>query len=291
MKTLVIGANGQLGSDIVSIFGHDSYYEITPTVSSEINITAPNTIDAAIAKYSPEMIISTAAFHNVDLCENDPEKSFGVNTIGIRNLSIACKQHNITLVHFSTDYVFGENRNRSTPYTETDTPGPQSVYAVSKLAGEYIMRYLLSKYYIIRTSGLYGSAQSSSKSDNVINAILKRTRQRSDILAVKNQILSPTYTVNIAENLKELLKTTHYGLYHMTSGGQCSWYEFVSEVVRLLKSPVNVMPVQAAAYYTQVKRPHYSVLENAHLKEIGLYTMQSWQENVQRYLTDQHFIK
>lgn len=292
MKTIVIGANGQLGSDIVKIFGADSFYEIIPLNHPDIDITKPDTINSAIEKYQPEMIISTAAYHRVDECETHPEESFAVNAFGARNLCLACQKNNIALVHFSTDYVFGLDQKRNTPYTEDDAPGPQSVYAISKLAGEYLLRYLLQKYFLIRTSGLYGSAGPAAKSGNFVDNMVKKAQNfEKEVKVVNDQILTPTYTVDLAQNLKELLKTTKYGLYHITSEGQCSWYEFAREIFKLLKSQTPMLPVPTSNFYSPVQRPSYSVLDNAHLKQIGLNLMKPWRDALHRYMREKNYLK
>ena len=291
MKTLIIGANGQLGSDIVKIFGADSFYEVVPLNHPDIDITKPDTINLIIQKYQPEMIISTAAYHRVDECEMHPEESFGVNALGVHNLCLACKKDGITLVHFSTDYVFGLDQKRNTPYTEDDAPGPQSVYAVSKLAGEYLMRYLCEKFFLIRSCGLYGSAGPSAKSGNFVDNMVKEAQTEKEVRVVNDQILTPTYTVDLAQNLKELLKTQEYGLYHITSEEQCSWYEFAEEIFKLLKSSIPLIPVATNYFYSPVQRPLYSVLDNAHLKQIGLNLMKPWRDALHRYMQEKEYLK
>ena len=162
-KILLIGANGQLGSDINKVFSADSAYQLIPTVREEIDITKTEDIQNALKKYSPEMIISTAAFHRVDVCENEPDKAYQVNALAISALAKICHAQNIILVHFSTDYVFGADKKRNRPYTEDDNPGPVNAYGISKLAGEYFVKYLSEKYFLIRTCGLYGIAGPAEK--------------------------------------------------------------------------------------------------------------------------------
>lgn len=289
MKVILIGANGQLGSDIVKIFGNDPFYQLIPLNHPDIDITKSETIEVIIQKHQPEMIISTAAYHKVDECETHPEEAFAVNTFGVRNLCLACQKNNITLVHFSTDYVFGLDIKRNMPYTEEDTPGPINLYGISKLSGEYFMRYMLKKYFLIRTSGLYGAAGPAAKSANFVDNMLKTTETEKEVRVVKDQVLTPTYTVDLAENLKELLKTQYYGLYHITSEEQCSWYEFAKEIFAIIQSPINVIPVSSQDFYSPVRRPLYSVLDNSHLKKIGLNLMKPWRDALQRYLKEKGY--
>ena len=216
MKTLLIGANGQLGSDINKVFSADSAYQLIPTVREELDITKTEDIQNALKKYSPEMIISTAAFHRVDVCENEPDKAYQVNALAISALAKICHAQNIILVHFSTDYVFGADKKRNRPYTEDDNPGPVNAYGISKLAGEYFVKYLSEKYFLIRTCGLYGIAGPAEKKGNFVDNIIAKSNEHKEISVVNDQILTPTYTLDLANNLKELLKTQNYGLYQFT---------------------------------------------------------------------------
>lgn len=289
MKTMLIGADGQLGSDIVKIFAHDSFYDLIPLTRPEIDITKPNLISAAIDRYHPEMILSTAAYHKVDECEIHVDESFEVNAFGVRNLALACQKHDLTLIHFSTDYVFGQDQKRATPYTEADLPGPLNVYGISKLTGEYFIKSTLKKYFIIRTCGLYGSAGPASKQENFVDSIVKKAIVGQEIAVVNDQIATPSYTFDLANNLKELLKTTEFGLYHITSEGQCSWYEFAAEILKDIKEETKIIPISSAKFYLSINRPAYSVLDNTHLKQIGLNLMKPWQDALKRYIQEKEY--
>ncbi len=290
MKVLLIGANGQLGSDVVKIFSKDSFYQVTPVNFPQIDTTKIDTIESAIEQYKTEMIISTAAFHRVDECETHPEEAFGVNAFGVRNLCLVCQKRDITLVHFSTDYVFGKDAKRKTPYAESDLPGPQSVYAVSKLAGEYLMQYLLKKYFLVRTCGLYGATGPMAKSGNFVDNIVAKNGQK-EVEVVSDQVLTPTSTVDLANNLKELLKTKNYGLYHITDEGSCSWFEFAQEIYRLLNSSTRLVRVTSDKFPLPAKRPNYSVLENSNLKKINLNLMRPWPEALKSYMQEKAYLK
>lgn len=290
MRVVLIGANGQLGSDIVKVFGADPFYQIIPINRDTIDVTNPATITAAIDKYHPEMIISTAAFHRVDVCETSPKESFAVNAFGVRNLALECLKSDITLVHFSTDYVFGQDTRRNTPYVESDAPGPVNLYGISKLAGEHFMKYLLKKYFIIRTSGLYGAAGPVEKNGNFVDNLITKSKEQKEISVVNDQILTPTYTVDLSLNLKELLKTASYGLYHITSEEQCSWFGFAQEILRDIGSNTVTKPVSTSDFYSPVKRPAYSVLENANLKKINLNLMKPWQDALKRYMKEKNYL-
>lgn len=283
MKIIVIGANGQLGSEIVQVFQEDKSINIIPTQSSQLDITNHTSITDAISKYSPDVIISTAAFHHVDECEANPQRSFDVNAFGVRNLCIECKKHNITLVHFSTDHVFGADRNRHTPYKETDIPSPVNVYGLSKLTGEYFIQHMLHNYFLIRTSGLFGS-RGISKYINFVDSVIDDATTHKSIEAVNDQILSPTYASDLASTLHMLLTTKHYGLYHITNSGQCSWFQLANEVIHLISSSTIVTPITSSAFYSPIQRPLYSVLANDHLKSTHNTKMKPWRDALKRYI-------
>jgi dTDP-4-dehydrorhamnose reductase len=195
------------------------------------------------------------------------------------------------LVYISTDYVFGQDEKRKKPYKETDNTGPINVYGVSKLAGEKFTQYICSKYFIVRVCGLFGVAGSSGKGGNFVELMVRLGKEKGEVSVVDDQILTPTYTKNIAENLQELLKTDYYGLYHLTSEGQCSWWEFANEIFKLLKLKVKNNPVDSKFFKTRAKRPKFSVLEKYHLNKINLNLMRDWKENLRLYLIEKCYLK
>lgn len=290
MKVLLIGANGQLGSDIKKVFSADSTFNIITLSHADIDITDFVATKDVITSNKPDVVINTAAFHQVDKCEQEAEKTFAVNAAAIKNLAVICKERDIPLVHFSTDYVFGIDQERRQPYVETDRPGPVNVYGVSKIAGEYCIQYIAQKYYIIRVAGLFGVAGSSGKGGNFIETMLKIAREKGEVKVKNDEFTTPTYTVDVANNTKELIKTGKYGIYHMTSQGECSWFDFASKIFELTKTKVNCLPVSADDFPTPAKRPRYTVLENKHLKEISLDKMSPWQEALRRYLVNKGYI-
>lgn len=290
MNVLLIGANGQLGTDINKVFTVDPDFQVVGLSHVDIDITDADGTRAIIASKKPDLVINTAAYHQVDQCEQQVEKTFAVNTIAIRNLAIICKERDIPLVHFSTDYVFGINQERKQPYIETDNPGPVNVYGISKIAGEYCIQYITQKYYIIRVAGLFGAAGSSGKGGNFIETMLRLAKEKGEVKVKNDEFTTPTSSVEVANNLKELIKTGQYGIYHMTSQGECSWFEFASKIFELTGTKVNCQPVSSESFPTPAKRPRYTVLENKHLKEIGLDLMSPWPVALKKYLIDKNYI-
>jgi len=289
-KIALIGANGQLGTDIVKVFKSGSFFEVIPLTTAEIDITDKVKTASVLEAIKPDIVLNTAAFHRVDEIEDNPEPAFQVNVIAEKNLGELCQKNNWTLVYCSTDYVFGLDEKRVKPYTEDDLPGPVSTYGVSKLAGEYVTKFTCKKFFIIRLCGLFGTIGSLGKGGNFVETMIKLGKEKKEMRVVNDQVCTPTYTKNVAENLQELLKTEHYGLYHMTAEGSCSWWEFASEIFKLLKMKVNCIPVTSDQFPTRARRPKYSVLENAYLKKLGLNKMREWKINLQLYLKEKGYI-
>lgn len=289
-RIALIGANGQLGTDICKIFSSDRFFEIVPLTTKEIDITDSDLTKKVLEEIKPKIVINTAAYHKVDEVEDNPEKAFLVNSVAEKNLAELCQKNNWTLVFISTDYVFGQDNKRKKPYIEIDPPGPINVYGVSKLAGEYLTRFICLRHFVIRLCGLFGVVGAMGKGGNFVETMIKLGKERDEVKVVDDQILTPTYTKNIADNLKELLKTDNYGLYHMTSEGQCSWWEFTSEIFKLLKMKVKCQPVTSDVFKTRAKRPAYSVLENYNLKKLGLNKMRDWKENLKLYLQEKGYL-
>jgi len=289
-KIALIGANGQLGTDIIKLFSSDSFYQVVPLTTKEIDITNKELMTKVLEKISPDLVVNTAAYHRVDDIEDNPEKAFSVNVIAEKNLSELCRQNNWEIAFFSTDYVFGLDSKRKVPYREIDSPGPISTYGVSKLAGEYVTQFITPKHFVLRMCGLFGVVGSLGKGGNFVEMMVKLGKEKGEVKVVNDQVLTPTYTKNVAENLLVLFKTKHYGLYHMTAEGSCSWWEFANEIFRLLKLKVNCIPVSSAEFKTRAKRPAYSVLENYKLKLLELNKMIDWKKNLRLYLEEKGYL-
>lgn len=290
-KVALIGANGQLGSDITKVFQKDSTYELFPLTISEIDVTKPDQVKEVLERIAPSIVINTAAYHKVDEVEDNPAKAFEINATAEKNLAEICQEKGIVLTFISTDYVFGLDEQRTLSYVETDPTGPVNVYGVSKVAGESVTRYICRKHFVLRVCGLFGVAGAAGKGGNFIETMIRLGKERGAVKVVNDQVLTPTYTKNIAENMAELLKTDNYGLYHLTSEGQCSWWEFASKIFELTKMDVKCDPVPSTEFPTRAKRPHYSVLENAALKKLGLGKMRPWEENLELYLKEKGYLQ
>jgi dTDP-4-dehydrorhamnose reductase len=280
VKILLVGAVGQLGSDLVTAFRKRGDAVVAPP-HSQLDVRDSAKLRQVIAETRSELVVSTAAFHKVEECEQQPLLAFDVNAVGSANLAQACEDVSCPLVFFSTDYVFGGDARA--PYVETDLAEPVNVYGASKVAGEHLVRIGCKRYWIIRTSGLYGLAGSSGKGGNFVENMLKRAAARVDIRVVDDQVLTPTYTADVAEALLKLTSAGHFGTYHITNEGECSWYRFTRELFRIQGVSPNLSPVTTDEFPSPVKRPRYSVLSKQKLALAGI-KMPHWEDALGRYL-------
>jgi dTDP-4-dehydrorhamnose reductase len=279
MKIALIGADGQLGFDLLNLLPTE---KCRPLFYPDFDVREAQKTRDILQSLAPDVVINTAAFHRVDECEDRPEEALIVNAVAVRNLALICRERNAVLVHFSTDYVF-DGRKR-TPYVEEDEPAPLNVYGVSKLAGEYFVRSLCQKYFLIRTCGLYGSAGCREKGMNFVELMLHLEKSGRPLRVVDDQWVTPTSTEELAGRILELLGTERYGLYHMTNEGQCTWYEFAREIFSLVGRAANLSPIDSQAYGAKARRPAYSVLENQRAKALGITDFSPWREALKNYL-------
>jgi dTDP-4-dehydrorhamnose reductase len=283
MKIAVIGADGQLGTDVVKAFAANGD-EVSPLTHADIELADKESVAKTLGELRPNVIVNTAAMHHVDKCEADPEKAFVVNGLGSRNLALTAKEIGATLMHVSTDYVF--DGEKAAPYVESDAPRPLNAYGNSKLAGEYFVRSTVKEHFVLRTSAVYGKSPCRAKGGlNFIELMLKLARERGEVKVVDNEIVSPTSTRDIARQIVALSRSDAYGLYHGTAEGSCSWHAFAREIFDRTSTKVNLMVAGPNEFPIKVPRPKYSVLENAGLKKIGLNKYRTWQEGLQEYFS------
>lgn len=283
MKVLLIGANGQLGSDLNKVFraAGDAVVALT---HAQVDVCDEARVAELLAAEKPEVVLNTAAFHKVEECEKRPELAFQVNASAPMRLAAACQKAGAVLVHFSTDYAFG-GYPHNTPFEETDRPAPLNVYGVSKVAGEELVAYNTDRYFVLRVCGLYGIAGSSGKGGNFVENMLKKALAGDPIKVVEDQVLTPTYTVDLAEAVRKLVLSGKFGLYHLSSEGQCSWYEFTRHIFDCAGLKANLSACKTTDFFSPVKRPAYSVLSKAKLRSLGL-SIPSWKDALPRYLME-----
>jgi len=289
MKIAITGADGQLGTDVCRTLID---FEIVPLTDKDIEISTMGSVKQVLEKHKPDVIINTAAYVRVDDCETEQEKAFSVNALGAKNMAVVAQQIQAKLIHISTDYVFGgEAEPQNTPYTEFDTPVPISIYGKSKLAGENFVRDFCHKYFIVRTSGLFGVAGSMGKGGNFVETMLSLGKERDELRVVNDQIFSPTYTKDLAIKIAQLIQTEYYGTFHITNRDACSWYEFTTEILKLAGLQTPVIPITSDQYPQKARRPRFSVLDNYHLRLLGMDDMRSWREALEDYLKEKGHIQ
>jgi dTDP-4-dehydrorhamnose reductase len=276
VKTAVLGAAGQLGRDLCARLSG----VVVPLTRAEVDLTRPESF-SRLRQLQPDIVINCAAYNHVDQAEVEPAAAFHVNAWGVRELARLSAEQSWLLVHFSTDYVFGLDCQRSTPYRSSDAPGPVNVYGSSKLAGEYFVRALCPRHVILRTCGLYGVWGSGGKGGNFVETMLRLASQGKPLRVVADQICTPSYTVDVAAATAELLATGQFGLHHATNGGCCSWFEFAQEIFRQAGLTADLTAITSAEYGAPARRPSYSVLQPS--KELSL---RPWQEALQAYLQE-----
>lgn len=279
MRIALIGADGQLGSDLV---GELRGKELFPLYYPDFDITRPRKAQKILGAFRPEVVINTAAYHRVDACEDHIREAFLVNAFAVRDLALFCRERSAVLVHFSTDYVF-DGRKRE-PYIEEDAALPLNVYGNSKLAGEFFVRTLCEKYFLIRTCGLYGRAGCREKGANFIEAMLSLEKSGRTIPVVNDQWVTPTSTEELAARIVELIRTDRFGLYHMTNEGRCTWYDFACAVFSYMGKQADIVPVDSRTFGAKAARPAFSVLENKNAKAAGVTDFSPWQDALKKYL-------
>ncbi|HLW68428.1 MAG TPA: dTDP-4-dehydrorhamnose reductase [Gemmataceae bacterium] len=281
-RYLVLGARGQLGRDLCPRLPG----EVIGVGRDRADLTEPHTVQAILKETQPQVVINCAAYNFVDRAESEPEVAFAINAFGVRALAEACAKEDATLVHFSSDYVFGLKSHRVGPWKEKDAPGPISVYGSSKLAGEYFVRALCPKHFVIRTCGLYGVWGAGGKGGNLVETMLRLQKTGKLLRVVCDQVCTPTYTADLAEAVVKLIGTDKFGLYHLTNSGSCSWHEFALRIFTLAGIPVTMEPISSTEYGAAARRPSYSVLDHRAYCKLGFPALRRWPEALAAYLQE-----
>lgn len=283
-SVIVIGGNGQLGTDCGRVF-QAAGYAIKLLDHQQLDVTNAAAVEETMRQVRPDVVINTAAMHNVEACEADPAQAFMVNGLGARNVALATRVCDARLLHVSTDYVFDGTKPGA--YTENDTAIPLNVYGNTKLSGEHFVLSEAPRGAVVRTSALYGSAPCRAKGGlNFVRLMLKLARDRGEVRVVQDEIVSPTYTLHLARQLLILATSDGVGLFHATSGGECSWFEFAEAIFSLSGTEVRLRPATSADFPAKVRRPAYSVLDNERLREAGIDGMPHWRASLESYLEE-----
>ena len=278
MRILVTGASGQLGYDVLKELTKHNI-ECLGAGSKQFDITNYEAAHKFITTYKPDAVMHCAAYTAVDKAEDNVDLCRKVNTLGTENIAKICYEINAKMVYISTDYVFpgvGEQF-----YEVEDETGPTNVYGLTKLDGETAVQALLTKYFIVRISWVFGY-----NGNNFVKTMLKLGKKNAELSVVSDQIGSPTYTADLANLLCAMVVTDKYGIYQATNGGICSWAEFATEIFKQAGLPVKVKPIPAIEYPTKATRPFNSRMSKAKLKENGFKQLPAWQDALTRYLQE-----
>lgn len=276
MKVLVTGANGQLGADVVRLFSQKEY-EVFGLERSQLDITNDMMCNHVIDDIQPNVIIHCAAYTAVDNAETDQDNAYSVNAIGTRNIAIAAERVGAKVCYISTDYVF--DGTSTIPYVEYDNTNPLTVYGKSKRAGEQLVQSLCSRWFIVRTSWVYGV-----NGNNFVKTMLKLGKERDSLQVVNDQWGSPTSTCDLAAFLEELVATEKYGVYHASNTGTCSWYEFAKAIFEVAQMPVKVEPCTTEQFPRPAPRPRYSVMEPLAIRVNGFSPIRHWREALSEFI-------
>lgn len=278
MKILVTGASGQLGYDLCRELSKREF-AYCGLASGDMDITDLSAVRKKIQDYQPDAVLHCAAYTKVDLAEDEPKRCWAVNAVGTQNLALACGEIGAKLLYISTDYVFSGKGNDF--YDPEDAVNPQNVYGMSKLAGELAVKALLKKYFIVRVSGVFGK-----NGNNFVKTMLKLSSQKKELTVVCDQIVSPTYTVDLARLLCDMIVTEKYGVYQATNEGLCSWSEFAEAIFQEVGADTKVVPVTTEEYNAKAVRPKNSRMSKEKLGQMGFSRLPDWRDALKRYLEE-----
>lgn len=278
LRVLLIGGYGQLGTEIRRLWTGD---DIVAPEHAALDFESRDALANAVDEHKPNVVVNCAAFHNVDRCEETPERAFAVNAVAVDAAARLCKERDVAFVTVSTDYVFDGTATQ--PYVETDVPAPISAYGVSKLAGELLVERLQSQALVVRTCGVYGVRPSSTKGYTFVDRVIEQARSGQNVRIVNDVFASPTFAGHLAAAMRHLVGLRARGLYHAANVGAVSWYEFANEVLSQAGIDHPVEPISAGEWKMTARRPAYSALDNPKLRESG-YVMPTWREGIAAYL-------
>ncbi|MBV8726918.1 MAG: dTDP-4-dehydrorhamnose reductase [Candidatus Eremiobacteraeota bacterium] len=280
-RPLIIGASGQLGTDLLEAFA-----DLHPVglAHADIAIEDPASVAAALDRCRPDLVINTAAFHNVQVCEHEPMRALEINGVAVGGLARACAERECAFATFSTDYVFDGQKDG--PYVERDKPRPINAYGLSKLAGELLVNAATPRHFLFRTSGLFGRIGSTSKGYTFIDRILQAGAAGERSTVVNDMTFSPSYTRDVAAAVRIVVEHADFGLYHVVNEGSCTWYEFALEALSQAGLHAEVTPISTAQWGADVRRPPNSSLANEGLRRARIPTPPDWRSAVARYVAE-----
>jgi len=280
-RAVVFGSLGQLGVELVRELARRGY-EVSGFDKPDLDITNRELVEECVAELDPAIVFNAAAYNQVDVAEEEPEAAFAVNALAVRNLALACRQTDASLVHYSTDYVFNGRAGR--PYTEEDPMHPLGAYAVSKLAGELYAQAYLERPLVIRTSGVFGPGGLSTARGNFIELMLRLAASGKPIRVVEDHVASPTYAPLLAARSADLVEKDAHGIFHIGGGTAISWFNWARMIFEAAGLHPELRSTNEREYRTAARRPKYSALSNGKMERLGLEPMPPLEEALRSYL-------
>ena len=284
-RIIVLGATGQLGTDLVEVLSHEGNFEVFPISHQDADCTDPKTVRRTLTQVRPDIVVNCAAFVRVDECEERVGDAFAVNAVGAYNVAKACAEIEALCVYVSTDYVFDGAKNNA--YAESDTPNPINVYGASKLAGEYLTRQAARRWLMVRTASLFGKTGARGKGGNFVETIIRKAKAGEPIRVINNITMSPTYSRDAAGGLAALLRNRATGLFHLVNQGACTWYEFAKTISDVVELGNPVHPVSSNEFPAQALRPQNSAL----ITEQTSVQLRPWKEALKAYLLEKGHLR
>lgn len=284
MRVVLLGPNGQLGHDVRRAH-HDAGepFEVLPLSRDQLDLSSPGAVESVLGPLSFHVLLNCTGYHRTDEVEDNADLAFAVNAHAVQAMARLCALKKARLVHVSTDYVFGGDRTRSRPLREDDAPWPVNVYGASKAMGETLARHAADDVVIVRVASLFGTAGSRVKGGNFVETVTRIAREKGTLRVVDDQIMSPTFTADVAQVLmRMLMEDCEPGVYHSVNSGSASWFEFTREIVHQAGLDAMVTPCTSEEYPTRAMRPRYSVLDNSKVRR-SVVPMPMWQDALRRY--------
>ena len=275
MRTLIFGAKGQLGRDLLHVFGGAG--EVLGCDLPEVDVADASSLEALVHDFAPDLLLNAAAYTDVDGAEDHLMEAFQANESGARNVAEAAAKRNVPVVYYSTDYVFDGTKN--TPYLPDDALAPIGIYGASKASGEAATRKANAHHFILRTAWLYGPG-----GNNFVEKILRAADARPSLKVVNDEVGSPTHTLDLAEATLAAVRTTAYGTYHVVNAGECSRYEMAGALLRLAGRMTPITPCASSEFPSKAARPAYSVLDTTAFAEATGYAPRPWNEALAAYI-------
>lgn len=278
MRVLIAGAKGMLAHDLIPTLREN--HEVAAPGEQDFDITSKDKISWILREVFPDIVINCAAYTDVDKAEEERDKAFLINGLGVQNLALACRDSGIPLLHISTDYVFDGEKGK--PYIPFDNTNPINSYGESKLAGEKYIQWISDKFYILRTSWLYGKG-----GKNFVSTILRLSNEKPEIKVVNDQTGSPTSAVSLSHAISNLISSGAYGIYHFTddSAGGISWYDFAKEILMIAGSKTEVVPTTTDEFPRPAKRPRHAVLDTLSFRITTGHNPPDWKEALKKHLS------